>query len=104
MGWFTDKKAVRDALSKTGKLGKLTKVLGKMGFGYSNSKKSGQFVTMDSKRNITDRGTIYSKSQGGQIFDVGKSNEFVVEKSYATGLTTTSVSNRYGFKFISIGR
>lgn len=75
-----------------------------MGFGYSNSERAGQFVTMDSRGNITDRGIIYSKSQGGQVFDVGKSNEFVIEKSYATGLTTTSTSSRYGFKFISISR
>lgn len=104
MGWFTNKKAVKEALSKAGKLGKLTKILGKMGFGYSNAERSGPFVTMDSRGNITDRGTIYSKSQGGQVFDVGKSDEFVVEKSYATGLSTTSTSSRYGFKFISISR
>lgn len=100
--WFKDSKVVKDAISKTGSLGKVAKALGKIGFGFSNSEKSGTYYTMDSKRNLTDRGIIHSKAKGGQIFDVGKSSEVVVEKSFATGLTRTSASTRYSFKFISI--
>ena len=45
---------------------------------------------------------IFTDFYFGQVFDVGKSSEIVVKKFYATGLTSTSASTRYSFKFISI--
>ena len=97
--WFKDTKAVTKALANTGSLGKATSALGKIGFGFSGGKKTGEYAEMDSNKKITDRGSVYVRESGGSVSLFGRSEKIEVRKSYITGVAIKTKTTKYKFMF-----
>ena len=89
--WFTDFKNVKKAI------GKGQKIMGDIGFGFSNNVSQGNYVSVNKEGKIVDRGIIYIRESGGSIGKFGKSERVVVRKSTMTGLAIKEKSTKYKF-------
>lgn len=96
--WFKDTKAVKDALGAPGKVGK---AIGSIGFGYSQSSMSGQYVQTGSNNHITDRGVVRVRASTGSIGPISKTTKVVVRKSLMTGVATKKTTTKYKFLFVT---
>lgn len=97
-GWFKDSKIVEKALENSGIAGK---VLGKIGFGFSGSKSSGQYVQTGSNGHITDRGVVQVRESSGSIGLISKTETVEVRKSLMTGVAIKQTSTKYKFIFFT---
>jgi tetratricopeptide (TPR) repeat protein len=100
-GWFSDTDFVENALKNSGKAGKVGKALGEIGFGFSKSKATGQFVQTGSNGHITDRGVVYVRETSGSIGPISKTEKVEVRKSLMTGVAIKQTTTKYKFMFFT---
>ncbi len=97
--WFTDRKAVSEALNHAGATGKGTQKLGKIGFSYSDSTQSGSYTERSGANIITDVGTVHIRETGGGVGKLGRSEKITVKKSLINGVAIKSKTTKYKFWF-----
>lgn len=98
--WFTNK-AIQKGLKASGKLGKFANSLGKIGFGFSNGTKEGDYTVMSASGEVIERGRIRIRESSGSVGDFGAGRKVEVKKPLMTGIATISKSTKYSFKFVS---
>lgn len=99
--WFTKSGKVSDALNRSGPLGKGANALGKIGFSFSDSQHTGQYIQRNGGKSIIDVGRVYIRESGGTISNFGKSTKVTVTKSMISGVAIKSTTTKYKFFFAS---
>jgi hypothetical protein len=99
--WFTNAKVVNQALDSTGKTGAVLGKIGKIGIGFSNGVRTGEYIVMGADNKIKDRGLLYVRETGGDVGMFGRSEKVEVRKSYMTGFSKIQKATKYKFWFAS---
>jgi hypothetical protein len=102
--WITDSKLISDSLQTSGSLARGANKLGKIGFGFTEGTKTGEYITTDENNRIIDRGIIHIRESGGEVWKFGKSQQVIVKKSYMTGVATKKTTTKYNFDFATYSR
>jgi len=97
LGWFKDIKSVKKAFDTTGKLGKVMGLTSKIGIGYLDSEREGEYIVSKEGKGFIDRGSVRVQEKGWDLWQLGKSEKVEVFKSYETGVVEIKKSTKYKF-------